>query len=33
MAPAHGLYLSRVHYDGTREWSPLGAVPVEEGAD
>lgn len=33
MAPAHGLYLGRVHYDGTREWSSLGAVPVEEGAD
>ena len=21
MAPAHGLYLARVHYDGTRTWN------------
>ena len=33
MAPAHGLYLGRVHYDGTREWSPRteGEAPAEGG--
>jgi tRNA pseudouridine38-40 synthase len=33
MAPAHGLYLGRVHYDGTREWSPRteGGAPAEGG--
>ena len=33
MAPAHGLYLGRVHYDGTREWSPRTEVgtPAEGG--
>ena len=31
MAPAHGLCLTRVHYDGTRKWSPN--APNEAGED
>ena len=31
MAPAHGLCLTRVHYDGTRKWSPN--APREAGDD
>ena len=31
MAPAHGLCLTRVHYDGTRKWSPN--APREAGED
>ena len=31
MAPAHGLYLERVHYDGRRRWRSRRAGQGAEG--
>ena len=32
MAPAHGLYLARVHYDGTRTWNAGGGAGEASGS-